>query len=174
MELETMATNSTPGAHQRATTRKTTTRKPASKASAKPAAAAATSNEPRTPIEQVQYLAERALLIQVGAGLVARDSLVSTVRSLSGSRTRAVLGRELVRYERRGATARTRLEHEVGTTRRRVERDLRQRRSRLERSVQESRRRFERELGSVRRDLGKRSEQVTKLVGNAQGLIPTP
>jgi hypothetical protein len=167
-----MATNSTPGAKQRATTKKTTPRKPASKPAGNPASAGATSTQPRSSIAQAQQLAERALLIQVGAGLVARDSLVSTVKGLSSKyRTRAELGRELKRYERRGATARTRLEHEMHVTRRRFERDLRQRRSRLERSVRDSRSRVEREVGSVRRDLEKRSERVSRLVGNAQGLI---
>jgi hypothetical protein len=163
-----MATNSTP----RATTKKSTPRKTASQPAGNSAGAAATSTQPSSPIAQVQQLAERALLIQVGAGLVARDNLVSTVKDLSGKyRTRTDLGRELERYERRGATARTRLEHEMQATRMRIERELRQRRSRLERSVRDSTSRFEREVGSVRRDLEKRTERVSRLVGNAQGLI---
>ena len=169
-----MATNSTPGAKSRTTTKKTAPRKTASKSTSAAASAAAgtTSTQARRPIDQVQELAERALLIQVGAGLVARDNLVATIKGLSSRyRTRTALSRELDRYERRGATARTRFEHEMSVTRRRVERDLRQRRTRLERSVRESRRRFEREVGSVRSDLGKRSERVARLVDSAQGLI---
>lgn len=170
-----MATNSTPGAKQRATTKKASPRKTASKPSRKPTSASATASQPKTPLAQVQQLAERAVLIQVGAGLVARENLVSTVKGLSSRyRTPSALGHELERYERRGATARTRLEHEMHSTRRRLERDLRQRRSRLERSVRDSRSRFEREAGSVRRDLEKRSARVTRLVGNAQGLTSAP
>ncbi|HEY6396815.1 MAG TPA: hypothetical protein VIX82_05110 [Solirubrobacteraceae bacterium] len=154
----------------RTTTKKATPRKTATKTARKPATTRASTTQPRTPIAQVQNLAERAVLIQVGASLVARDTLVSTVKGLSSRhRTRSALGRELERYERRGATARTRLEHEMHATRKRLEHDLGQRRSRLERSVRDRRSRFEREVGLVRRDLEKRAPRVSKLVGTPRG-----
>ena len=82
-------------------------------------------------------LAERAVLVPVGASLLARDNLVSTVKGLATKyRTRTRLERELKRYERRGATARNRFERQVRRTRTRFERELRQRRSLVERTMQ--------------------------------------
>ena len=116
------------------------------------------------------------MLVPVGASLMARDNLVSTVKGLATKyRTRASLERELRRYERRGATARNRVERQVRRTRTRVERELRQRRTRVERTVKQNRRRFEREVRSVRRDLEKQSGVVgarfEKLVTEAQQLL---
>jgi hypothetical protein len=121
-------------------------------------------------------IAERAVLVPVGASLLARDNLVSTVRGLATRyRTRAGLERELKRYERRGATARNRFERQVKRTRARFERQARRRRSLVERTMKQNRRRFEREVRSVRKDLEKQSgivsARVEKLVADAQGLI---
>jgi hypothetical protein len=172
-----MATNSTPSGRQSATTRKTaSTRKPARTAARKPASATTTSTQPRTPVEQVQEIAERAVLVPVGAGLVARDNFVSTVKGLATKyRTRASLERELKRYERRGATARNRFERQVRKTRTRFERELRQRRNRVERTVRQNRRRLEREVRAVRKDFERQSSVVSsraqKLVSDAQGRL---
>jgi hypothetical protein len=127
-------------------------------------------------VEQVQVLAERAALVPVGASLLVRDNLVSTVKGLATKyRTRAGLERELKRYERRGATARNRFERQVRKARTRFDRQLRQRRSLVERTVKQNRRRVEREVRSVRKDLEKQSgivgARVEKLVSDAQGLI---
>lgn len=86
--------------------------------------------------ETIGDYAERAVLIPVGAALVAREQIVSGVsdtvaRYSSASKTKA----QLRRFERRGATARNRLEREVRKVRVRVERELRQRRRELERTV---------------------------------------
>jgi hypothetical protein len=80
--------------------------------------------------------AERAVLIPVGAALIARDRVVTTVSDTistysSTSKTQA----QLKKFERRGATARNRLEREVRKARVRVERELRQRRRVLESTV---------------------------------------
>jgi hypothetical protein len=116
------------------------------------------------------------VLVPVGASLLVRDNLVSTVRGLVGKyRSRAGVERELKRYERRGASARNRFERQVRKTRTRFERQVRQRRSLVERTVKQNRRRFEREVRSVRKDLERQSGQVgarvEKLVADAQGLI---
>ena len=82
--------------------------------------------------------AERAVLIQVGAALLARDKVVSSLTdtfSSYSSTTRAQ--QQLRRFERRGVTARTRLEREVRKARVRVERELRQRRRVIESTVGE-------------------------------------
>jgi hypothetical protein len=166
-----MATSSSStSARKPAATRKTTaTRKTA-------ASATTTSTQPKTVVEQAQEIAERAVLVPVGASLLARDELVSTVKGFTTKyRTRAGFERELKRYERRGATARNRFERQVRKTRTRFERELRQRRTRVERTVKQNRRRLEREVRAVRKDLGKQSDQLTsrveKLVSDAQELL---
>src|SRR5438105_1120222 len=159
-----MATTNSPGAsggRKSPTTRRTTRR-----------SSRTNSTQPRATSTQVPLI-ERALLVPVGASLLVRDNLVSTVRGLvTRYQTRAGLERELKRYERRGATARNRFERQVRRTRTRVERELRQRRSRVERAVKQNRRSFERQVRLVRKDLEKQSGQVTarveKLVSEAQ------
>ena len=80
--------------------------------------------------------AERALLIPVGAALIARDRVLSSVNdTISNYSTSARAQAQLRRFERRGATARNRLEREVRKTRIRFERELRQRRRRVEKGV---------------------------------------
>ena len=80
----------------------------------------------RSPAARVQDYAERALLVQVGATLIARDAIASTVEGLRAKySTPARAQRELARFERRGATARAQLE-----------RELRERRARVESAVQ--------------------------------------
>jgi hypothetical protein len=134
------------------------------------------STQPQTTVANVQHLAERVILIPVGASLIVRDDIVSTVKGFAARYvTRAGLGRELKRYERRGGVARNRLERNITRRRRRVERQLRTRRNRMERAVRQNRRRVEREVRTVRKDLGRRSDMVTarveKLVSDAQELI---
>lgn len=146
-----------------ASARKTTTRR-------RTTASTSTSTQPKTPVQQAQHIAERAVLVPVGASLLARDNLVSSVKGFATRyRTRAAFERELKRYERRGATARNRFERQVRRSRTRFERELRQRRNRVERAVKQNRRRVERDLRSVRR--GNVGAQFDKLVSNAQELI---
>jgi vacuolar-type H+-ATPase subunit E/Vma4 len=87
----------------------------------------------RSTVDLVGDYAERAVLIPVGAALTARDLVVSSVGeviSSYSSPSKAQL--QLRKFERRGGTARNRLEREVRKTRTRVERELRQRRGDLE------------------------------------------
>jgi len=152
------SSNTPRGSRSAAAGRTTAARKPA-------ASTTSTSTQPKTPVEQAQQLAERAVLVPVGASLVARDNLVSTVKGFATKyRTRTGLERELRRYERRGATARNRFERQVRRTRTKVERELRQRRSRLERTVRQNRRRLEREVRAVRKDFERQSGVVTSRV----------
>jgi hypothetical protein len=82
--------------------------------------------------------AERALLIPVGAALIARDRVVSSFNdTISSYSSTARAQAQLRRFERRGATARNRLEREVRKARVRVERELRQRRREIEKTVSE-------------------------------------
>lgn len=92
--------------------------------------------------------AERALLIPVGAALVARERLASEVGdTIANYNTTAKANAQLRRFERRGATARNRVERELRKTRVRVERELRQTRGRVEHEITRRRREGE-ELAS--------------------------
>ena len=174
MATTTSQTGTETGPTRKRNTRRSTTRRTAAARNSR--AATTTSTQPKTPVQQVQELAERAVLVPVGASLLARDNLVSTVKGLATKyRTRTSLERELKRYERRGASARNRFERQVRRTRTRFERQLRQRRSLVERTLKQNRRRFEREVRSVRKDLSKQSSvvgtRVEKLVSEAQDLL---
>jgi len=140
------------------------------------AAGYATAAESRVRLTQAQAIAERAVLVPVGASLVARDNLVSSVKVIRTKvQTRASVERELKRYERRGATARNRFKRQVRRTRTKFERELRQRRNAVEKNVKQNRRRVERDIRSVRRDFEKQGDSLTsrveKLVSNAQDRI---
>ena len=175
-----MATTSSGGGGTKTAPRKTTPRKTTTTKSTRARSTSrrstTTSTQPKTPAAQFQLYAQRAVLVPVGASLLARDNLVSTVTGIVNKySTRTAFERELKRYERRGATARNRFERQIRRSRTRVERQLRQRRSLIERPIKQNRRRVEREARSVRRDLGKQSgivsARVEKLVTDAQGLI---
>jgi hypothetical protein len=79
---------------------------------------------------------ERAVLIPVGAALIARDRVVSSINDVVSSYgSTAKAQAQLRRFERRGSTARNRLERDVRKARVRVERELRRRRRDLEQTV---------------------------------------
>ena len=162
-----MATNATTTRRTATTKRSTAAKKAAQTRSANRAAearrrttaakkAAETRRElAKTPVDRVQEYAERAVLVPLGASLVARDALVE---SLDGLRTslasrqqaekelqvrRRRLEAELKRFERRGTTARTRLERDFKQRRTRLERDVRSLRSDLTKQVNTSRKQAE-------------------------------
>jgi hypothetical protein len=109
-------------------------------------AADATAAEAKVRATQVRQLAERTVNVPVGASLVARDNLVSTVRSIRGLAEnlgdRSTLERELDRYERRGASARNRFERQVRRTRTTFEREVRQRRAHVTKLVNDAQHRI--------------------------------
>ena len=170
-----MATTSTPSSRGTSTGRGTTGRR-TRRSTARRRPTTTTPTPQKTGIARVGELAERAALVPVGATLLARDNLVSSVRDLGERyRTRAGVERELKRYERRGATARNRFERQVRRNRANVERQLRQRRNRVQRTVKQNRRRVENEVRTARKDLEKQSgmvaARVEKLVSDTQGLL---
>ncbi len=154
-------------------------RKPAAKPRTTPARAKATtsSTRPATRAERAQQLAERAVLIPVGAALEARDRVADTVGELvTTTRSRTALEQQLRRFERRGSSARTQLEREVRRTR-----------TRLERQTRTARRGFDRQRTQVGKNLDVNVEALTtrvekvvqngvdagmKLVNGAQGRLP--
>jgi hypothetical protein len=102
----------------------------------------------RDTAQVVGDYAERAVLIPVGAALIARDRVVTTVSdTLSTYSSTTKAQQQLRRFERRGVTARNRLEREVRKARVRVERELRQRR---------------RVIGSTVNDIEKRRDAIAK------------
>jgi hypothetical protein len=106
--------------------------------------------------------AERAVLIPVGAALIAREKIVSSVSDTvstvsTGSKAQA----QLRRFERRGLTARKRLEREVRKARVRVERDLRQRRKNIETT-----------LSDTVSEIDGRREKIVKNGSDIAGRVP--
>ncbi len=102
--------------------------------------------------------AERAVLIPVGAALMARDRVVSSVNeAISNYSSPTKAQAQLRRFERRGVTARKRLERDVRKARVRVERELRQRRRSIESTVS---------------DLEERRDSLTKNGGEIAGRVP--
>jgi hypothetical protein len=151
-------------------------RKPAARgaSTAKPAATgpATSSTRPSSRVAQVGQLAERAVLIPVGAALEARDRVADLVAT---TRSRDALGKRLAHFERRGGRVRAQLEREVRRTRTRVERRARSARRDLDRQRTQARR----NLGSNVENLSARVETVVqngvnvgiKLVNGAQDRI---
>jgi len=108
----------------------------------------------KTMAEQVSVLAEKAVIVPIGASLIVRDDLTSALRKLQKKyTTSAGLEKELTRYEKRGARAR----------------------NRFEKQVRSQRTKFEKEIKARRKDLEKQSSVVTsrveEFVSAAQGLI---
>jgi hypothetical protein len=131
-------------------------RKPAAKTrrAAPKTTARATSTRPTTRTARVQALAERAVLIPVGAALEARDRVAGTVEELvTTTRSRSQLERQLRRFERRGGSARTQLEREVRRTR-----------TQLEDRTRTARRGFERQRTQARKNLDLNVESLTTRV----------
>lgn len=130
-------------------------------------AAATRAELTKTPVDRAVEYAEKAVLVPVGAVLIARDNVVSTVEELRASySTPEKAQRELRRFERRGSTARNRFEREVRKTRTRVERELRQRRNRTERVIKQNRTR-------VQRELKLRSERLDVAQARVENLVQT-
>ncbi len=103
-------------------------------ASPKPRASAASKRSTTAPksapsASKQSSTAERAVLIPVGAALIARERVLAGVNdTIANYNSTPKASAQLRKFERRGATARNRLQREVRKTRVRVERELRQRR----------------------------------------------
>jgi hypothetical protein len=128
--VNTSPSTAKPTARRAGTRAKAGTRtKAASSTRARTTASSARTATTRATSANPAAYAERVVLIPLGAALIARDQLVASVNdaiSSYGSPSRAQ--KQLRRFERRGLTARNRLEREVRKTRTRVERELRERR----------------------------------------------
>jgi hypothetical protein len=119
-----------------ATRAKTAKRPTASRSTASNASASAKRSAQAVKTGTVTSYAERAVLIPVGAALIAREQVLARVNDTIGNyATPAKANAQLRKFERRGNTARSRLEREVRKTRVRVEREVRQTRKSVEREV---------------------------------------
>jgi hypothetical protein len=135
---ETRAANRGSAARSTATRRaKSTARSTAARAETAAAKRAAEAKqELRSPMGRAAELAEKAVLVPVGATLIARERLASTldeIRKTYSTRTKAE--QELRRFERRGSSAVKRIERDVKKSRARLEGELRQRRTRIEKEL---------------------------------------
>ena len=115
---------------------KTNKRATASRSTASNASASTKRSAQAVKTGTVTSYAERAVLIPVGAALIAREQVFARVNdTIDALGTPSKAGAQLRKFERRGNTARNRLEREVRKTRVRVEREVRQTRTRVEREV---------------------------------------
>jgi hypothetical protein len=144
-----MATAQTTAATGTKTPRPTAPKSPARAKTAKRATASRSTSSSASTKRSTQAVknptvgsyAERAVLIPVGAALIAREQVLARVNDTIGSySTPSKANAQLRKFERRGNTARNRLEREVRKTRVRVEREVRQTRGRVEREVRARRR----------------------------------
>lgn len=122
------------------------------------ATVAATEAETKARVNQVQQLAERLALVQVGAGLTVRDNVVSTVKEIRDTALNpSARQRRLNRYEQRGTKARNRFERQVRSTRRRFERELRTAREGLDQQSSALGSRVEKLVSDAQHRIGGRS-----------------
>ncbi len=177
--MPTTATKPKAKATRKPAARKAAARKPAAKAAGakasrtravhtSEAAAKQSANATVDTAQAVGDYAERAILIPVGAALIARDRVISTVSgTIDTYSSSAKTQKQLRRFERRAVTARKRLEREVRKARVRFERDLRQRRRVIESTVgdiEERRDLFVRNSNEI-------ADRVPELAGRVQERI---
>jgi len=161
-----------------AATKRSTTAKKAAATRQRKAAQAAAPAAPKTPVERVTEYAEKAVLVPVGAALVARDTLVSSVEEIVTTYTsrdkaekdlkarQRKLDANLRKFERRGTTARNRAVREVKRAQTKVERELRQRRNETVRIVKRNSREAERQVKATGRDMQDGAESIVNRVAS--------
>jgi hypothetical protein len=147
---------------ERVAAEKTTAKSNATRAgNARAKAAKATKAEVKSGVKLVETYAERAVLVPVGAALAAREAIAQTVGDLidTCSSTKKAEA-QLKRFEKRGLTARTKLEREASKARKRVEHEISKRRSDVEKAAS----RFDRRRHSVeKRVTGQVSDVTAKI-----------
>jgi hypothetical protein len=125
----------------RSTTARGAARKPAKPPSTARSSASNSRSAATTGDSPLGAYAERAVLIPVGAALIARERVAAGIGdTIANYNSTAKVNAQLRRFERRGHTARKRVERELRKTRVRVEREVRQTRTRVEREVKRRRR----------------------------------
>jgi hypothetical protein len=130
----------------------------------------------KTTAAQGRNVAERAALVYVGATLEARDRALGLVTGLAdrfGSRTTAEreLNKDLRRFERRGTTARNKLERDIRKARTRLERAVRTRRREAERLLRRNARAVEREVNAAERSAARRPNIVAARITDVSNRV---
>ena len=151
----------------------TTTKKatPKPRAKAKPAAAKTRGRagaKPKEAAKAPHSRVERAADLQVGAVLVARDTVFDAIEELRtkvGSRQSAE--KQLKKVEHRGSVARTKAEREVRQASARIEREIKRNRTRIEREVRNLRKDADKQLRNVRGDVTRQADVVSSRVQDA-------
>ncbi len=149
-----------------ATPTKKATPKP--RAKAKPAASKTRGRagaKPKATDEGSHSRVERAADLQVGAVLVARDTVVEAIEELRtkvGSRQSAE--KQLKKVEHRGSVARSKAEREVRQASARIEREIKRNRTRLERELRNLRKDADKQLRNVRGDVTRQADVVSSRV----------
>jgi hypothetical protein len=88
--------------------------------------AAETTEAIKSPVMRAGEIAEKAVLVQVGAALIARERAGDAVDKLRSTySTRKKTETQLRRFERRGSTALKSIERDAKKTRERIEKDVR-------------------------------------------------
>jgi hypothetical protein len=95
--------------------------------------AAEAKQEAKSTVARAAEMAEKAVLVPVGATLVTRDRVADILDEIRKTySTRIKTENELRKFERRGSSAFKGIERDAKKTRTRVERELRQRRAKVE------------------------------------------
>lgn len=121
----------------------------------------------REAAEQALRQVERAVVVQVGAVLEARDTVSGTIEDIQtryGSSEAAE--KQVKRFEKRGTKARKQVERRVKKTRTRVERELKTRRRKAEKRVTSERKRVEREARTAVKRANERADEVREAIRN--------
>ncbi|MCA1656654.1 MAG: hypothetical protein LC713_02920 [Actinobacteria bacterium] len=116
---------------------RTTARTTAARAETQAAKAAAEArHETKSGVRYATDIAEKAVLVPVGATLIARDAISATIDGIRKTyNTRTKASNELRRFERRGSSAFKGIERDAKKARTRVERELREGRASVEKEL---------------------------------------
>lgn len=156
-----------------ASAKQTATRRRAASTRAKASQASAPAESaPKTPLERAVAAAEdarkqvqRAVVVQVGAVLEARDTVTGAVEEIQtryGSAQAAE--KQVKRFEKRGEKARKQAERRIKRSRTRVERELKTRRTKAERRVRAERKRVEKEARTAVKRANTRADEVREAI----------
>jgi hypothetical protein len=174
MATQTQTQRSAAGKKAAATRKRNTARRSASSTrsltqSAASSAASTTSTRAQAEVKGIEALAlqaERAVLIPVGAALIARDNVLENVKPFT-SRTTAE--REINKLQRRVATNLRKFERRGTTARNKFQRDVKRNRTQVERFVRTNRRSLESQVRSARKDF---ERGANEFVSNVAANLP--
>jgi len=108
---------------------------------------------------------QRAVTVQVGVVLEARDTVTGTVEDLQARfGTTAAAEKQVKQFEKRGEKARKQVERSLKRNRTRVERELKRRRTTAEKRVKVERKRVENEARTAVTRANTRADEVREAI----------